>query len=583
VEGKAQPRTPGRAIALTLGLLATGIALWCQRGVLHELALAAPLPTLACVMAAFGAACTRVFPRLRSLWRRLLRMPAPAFDAALFTAALAAYIVIAHEVFYAVPRLDDGVAALFQARIFARLAVTLPLPPEPGFYEIFGVLGYRANQGHWCGMYPPGWPALLTPGVWVGAPWIVNPVLGALLPVATGRLGRALFDARTGRTAALLTAACPFVYLLSGMHLSHIATALFLVLCLLCLVRLLRTGSLLRGAGAGAAWGAAFLCRPLTALTVGACYGLVALCRPRTVLRRVPALTVLLVFGALFAVIFMSFKYRIVGDPFTQGHEVGMGGRGQYGFVKLDHARTHTPELGLHHTAARIRALNNDLLGWPVAGLLLAAVPLLLARRGRAYALALTPVPALLAVYAGFWYFECYFPARYVTAGIPPLLVAVARGLVLLAALARRRPPVARLFGASVLASLLFAAVVAAPGRTAVFHRSFGDVEGALEPTLERYGITNNAVVFMDALGRAAGEPDPLNSYYATGFMRNDLDLDNTVLFVRNARRQNVKILDLYPGRDLYLYRYLRHQDAGAVFRAIPEDDGLRYELIPPP
>jgi len=575
--------TPGRATALFLGLLAAGAALWCQRGVLHTQAAATPLLTLACVMAAFGAACTRVFPYLRALWRRLMRMPAPAFDGALFTAALAAYVVIAHEIFHAVPRLDDGVAALFQARIFARFAVTLPLPPEPGFYALFGVLGDRANLGHWCGMYPPGWPALLTPGVWVGAPWLVNPLLGALLAVATGRLGRALFDRVTGRTAALLTAACPFVYLLSGMHLSHIPTALFLVLCLLCLVRLLRTGRLLHGAAAGAAWGAAFLCRPLTALTVGACYGLCALVRPRTVLRRVPALAVLLTVGALCALLYMSFQYRIVGDPFQQGHAVGMGRRGQYGFVKLDRVRTHTPDIGWQHTAARIRALNNDLLGWPVAGLLLAAVPLLLARRRRAYALTLTPVPALLAVYAGYWYYEVYFPARYLTAGIPPLLVAAARGLVLLAALARRRPPVARLFGASVLASVLFAAVVAAPARTAVFHRSYGDVEGVLGPTLERYGITNNAVVFMDALGRAQGEPDPLNSYYATGFLRNDLDLENPVLFVRNARRENPKILDLYPGRDLYLYRYLRHQDAAAVFRAVPENGRLRYELIPPP
>ena len=87
------------------------------------------------------------------------------------------------------------------ANFFASGAITLPLPADAGFCQIFGILGKRQALGHWCGMYPPGWPALLVPGVWLGAPWLVNPLLGALLVVAIAELGRDLFADRTGRIA----------------------------------------------------------------------------------------------------------------------------------------------------------------------------------------------------------------------------------------------------------------------------------------------------------------------------------------------------------------------------------------------
>ena len=66
-----------------------------------------------------------------------------------------------------------------------------------------GVLGARANMNHWMGMYPPGWPLLLTPGVWLGVPWMINPVLGGFLVLMTAALAREWFDARTGRMATL--------------------------------------------------------------------------------------------------------------------------------------------------------------------------------------------------------------------------------------------------------------------------------------------------------------------------------------------------------------------------------------------
>jgi hypothetical protein len=45
------------------------------------------------------------------------------------------------------------------------------------------------NNGKFYAWAPPGWPLLLLPGILLGVPWLVNPVLGALTLPVVYRLG----------------------------------------------------------------------------------------------------------------------------------------------------------------------------------------------------------------------------------------------------------------------------------------------------------------------------------------------------------------------------------------------------------
>ena len=180
-------------------------------------------------------------------------VPRARFNFGIFAVAFLAYAGVAGFVFKGIPRIDDGLASLFQAKIFARGALTLPLPADADFCWAFGILGLREGVGHWCGMYPPGWPALLVPGVWLGAPWLVNPLLGALLAVAIAELGRDLYGDRVGRAAGLLAVPSPFLLVLSGLHLSNVPTTLFLCLASLALRKLWATRRWIWGGAAGLA------------------------------------------------------------------------------------------------------------------------------------------------------------------------------------------------------------------------------------------------------------------------------------------------------------------------------------------
>lgn len=515
------------------------------------------------------------------LARVLFASSGPRFYGALFVSSFVLYALTARFVFKAVPCLDDGVASLFQARIFARGQVVLPLPADTQFVRIFGVLDRGAGLGHWCGMYPPGWPLLLVPGVWAGAPWLVNPVLGAALIVCAGRVGTMLLGRAAGRTGALLLFASPLMIELSALHLSHVATALFCCLCLGCLRHMLATGRWLFGLLAGVSWGVAFLCRPLTALVVGAALGLAHLCAGRALLRNWRGILAAALAAAAAAAALAAFQHATTGSALTAGHQVGMGARGHFGLGRLDAARTHTLAQAARYTLVRLRDTNHKLLGWPLPSLLVVLLPFVLRRARCEHAMLIAPFMALLAVYAFYWYYEVYFPPRYLFAAMPLLALAAGDGLRMLARDGPAGPRGGRVATALAAGSVLYLAAIGTPAHLARFGSAYGDVEYVLPRVIRDYGITN-AVVCMDAVGRGGNPVDPANDFYATGFMRNDLDLSGDVVFARNRQDDNRLLLTPYSGRSFYHYRYDRGTGKAWLYRMPVENGDFRYVPVPP-
>jgi hypothetical protein len=560
---------------LLAGLAAAGVlaaSLWKGDGLFPPAARAHPLAAAACLAAAGLVAW---WPRLA---RMRVRIAAWVFDSAplgfhlgLGLLAWAGFAAAAWWVLGGVPRLDDSVAAVWQARVFAAGHLRLPLPEHGEFFRVFGVLGWESAMGHWMTFYPPGWSALLVPFVWLGVTWLAAPFFGAGLVVMTALAARELFDPRAGRVAGLLALASPFVAALSATHLTHVPTACFLVLCLWATLRLIRIGAWRYGVLAGSAWSVAFLCRPLTALVVGAAFALWPLANWRRALAVWPAVLLALLLAGTGIFGLAAWQKAVTGDPFTPGHEIGMGRRGKMGFVRLDWARTHTPALGLEFSLKRMRVVNDELLGWPLPALLIVLWPFLRGRWGGREAWLLAPWFGLLGVYAAYWYWESCYPARYTFCAMPMLLMLAARALTGPASEAgvrlRRRPALILLAG-----GLIFSLGASLPLNFARFTPLWGDVERLLPGVVGGHGITN-AVVFLAAHGRSDEGMDDQNDYYATGFRQNTLDLQGDIVYARDLRGSNLKLMHAYPGRRYY--RYVLFRDRGeAVLTELREQDG---------
>ncbi|MFH0909465.1 MAG: glycosyltransferase family 39 protein [bacterium] len=542
-----------------------------------------PLTTVALVAVCVALAFTPPFRHVRRTFRGFMfGLSERAFLLLLFAAGVALYSWSSLFVLHGSPRLDDEVASIFQARIFSTGRVVLPLHPLARFFDVFGVLGAAAGRGHWCGMYPPGWPALLTPGVLLGAVGLVTPVLGGAMVVATAQLGRELFGGRIGRMAGLFALASPLVLVLAGTRLSHVATALFSCWCAVCVLRMLRTGRWGWGALAGGSFGMAFLCRPLTGLVIGAAIALLVFVRWRDGLRAWRGIVAALLLAAAAAGTLAAFQQATTGRWNLPGHVIAMGSRGRIGFGRLDASRTHTPALGIEYSFRRLRALNDRLQGWPVGAFALMAIPWLAGRARWRDAWLLLPATGLLLVFLPFWYYEMYFPGRYISEGAPMLFVLMARGWRELVRSIRRAGPAWRPLPAGLAtAGCAFVLGVSNPAYLKPFHINYGDVEAVLPRVVETYGITN-AVLFMDQIGLGTDMHDSRNKFYATGFMRNDLALTGDVIYARNMGATSPALMAYYPGRTYYLYRFDRTTSRAQLYTVRQESDAYHLDPVPP-
>lgn len=570
-----------RFVSITFGLVALVTAIQATGSVIHPAVARSPMTTLGCLAAAAVVVCWAPFAGLRRVVRAAVFESRPAlFSSAVGFLGTATFSWISIRVFDGVPHLDDSVAALFSAEALLSGRLTLPLPAYPEFFKVFGVLSASDGVPHLAGMYPPGWSLLLMPGVALGAPWLINPLLGGALAVVVTALGSELYDRAVGRVAGILVVSSPLVGVVSATHLSHTSTALLLCLCWWATLRSSRTGLLRYGAMAGAGLGLAVLTRPVTAVILGLIIVLLPLSRPRQLLVQWRSNLVAVSAVAIGVALLLGYQQVTTGDALTPGHRLQLGEHGGMGWVAFSEYIEHTPAKAVEMTIERIRVVDANLLGWPLLASVVVLAPFLLGAAGWREIWLLAPGLALSAFYAGFWYFPGYFPGRYLFAALAPLLILSAvgwkRSSEALQGKAgwRALPAVVLVFG------LLFSVVCGRPDYLSRFGRHHGDVETVLPAMVNLYGITD-ALVFVAATGRWDREWDLENDYYASGFRLNDLDLAGDVVYARSLGEKNALLMAAYPGRSHYLYVFHRDTRRGRLYRIGRDGQGeLTYKQV---
>jgi hypothetical protein len=128
------------------------------------------------------------------------------------------------------PISGDDYSYMYQAKLFAagKLYAEDPLYDRASsLHDCVGTNCIKDFHGLRFSQYPPGWPVLLAIGVALGLPWVVNPLLGALLVFlmllyVERQMGKELVTV----TGILLTLCFFFAYYAASCR-AHIATALF--------------------------------------------------------------------------------------------------------------------------------------------------------------------------------------------------------------------------------------------------------------------------------------------------------------------------------------------------------------------
>lgn len=352
------------------------------------------------------------------------------------TLAAALFNVFVYE---RAPHVPDEVVYLFHAQYLAAGELWLAPPPVPAAFDLDLML---LDAAKWYCPVPLGWPLVLAAGAFVGAPWLVNPLLGGAAVLVVYALLRELTSRRSARIGIALLACSPWFVFLNMSFMTHPLTLLAASAAALGVARSRRTGSVLACLGAGLALGVVTLVRPFDGALVALLLGLWSIGLGGARLR-IPAIAALVAATAVSALATLPYNRALTGDAarfpiqryvdvvYGPGkNDMGFGPDKGLGWGGLDPWPGHSLGEALVTAQFNLFSVGAELFGWCIGSLALVWVWLLCAKwRATDRAMAVFTV----AVVAGsllYWFNGGPdFGARYWHLILVPMLWATLRGL----------------------------------------------------------------------------------------------------------------------------------------------------------
>jgi 4-amino-4-deoxy-L-arabinose transferase-like glycosyltransferase len=356
-------------------------------------------------------------------------------------AAIAAAYLVAEFVFERIPHIEDEMAFVWQAQVYARGQVTIPSPPHSNIMMTPFVVDYHGQR---FSKFPPGWSVMLAFGYLLGARAWVNPLLAGLAVWLTYRLGQKVFNPAVGLLAAFLTLLSPFFLILSGSLLSHTWSLVLSLTFALAWLDTFVYGSSpsyhyetpvprwMTSLVAGLTLGLLALTRPLTALGVALpffIHGLVLLWRGGWDVRR----RVLLIgmVALLVSALFLLWQYALTGSPFTNPYTLW------WPYDKIGFSPTVGRQEGGHNLFWSLISLKkaletgwSDFFGWGDLSWLFLPLGLWAARRNRPAWLVGSVFVSLAGAYMLYWTSSTTFGPRYYFEGFYSVTLLSAAGFL---------------------------------------------------------------------------------------------------------------------------------------------------------
>ena len=463
-----------------------------------------------------------------------------------------------------IPHIQDEIVYLFQAKIFA-IGKLYAVPPK--LKEFFDYEFVLNDDGKWYGKYFFGFPLLLSLGVIIGYPWIINPILGAISILVISLIGRELFGKETERFAPLLCLVSPFYLFMSSTYLSHTSTLLFSSIFILYFIKSLKANSWKYPLLSGAALGYCFNIRPYDSILIATpflFYGIVSLVKKEIRMKHFFFFCLPILF---FITISLFYNFILTGNvfqtPFNKycpddhlgfGRNVGLPYLKEYGqgfFARMVNTKNN-----LQHTS-------QGLLGWPIITFSLIFIPFFSKTRNKWDWIFLASFFLVVVGYIFYYIDGIAFGARYYFQTFTMLLILMVRGIIFidepLKKLASKISSQTILSANNILPLLIFFLILRnllfyVPERVLEYKNRYWNIDNVLEQKIKKAGI-HNAVIFVKSGNFKKGEAAP--NYYGTGFIMNSPDLDTDIIYARDlGDEKNKELMKEFSKRKFFRFIY---------------------------
>jgi hypothetical protein len=466
-------------------------------------------------------------------------------------------ILIGKFIFDDYPYSGDEWSYVLQAEIFSQGRLYANSPAHPRFFDVWGMV----NNGKFYAWAPPGWPLLLTSGILLQVPWLVNPLIGALTLLSVYYLGRLVYNASVALLAVFFMLFSPFFLLHSASYFAHSSSLLFITLFVFFCARGIEGQTDHDFLWAGLCGSMSFLIRPFDQVVafcpLGA-YLLLLVRRGHLVVRQ---LAWLAIGHGVGVILLLGHNFLQTGHPLTMGYHVGSGqslfelslpGRhfiAEYLLHLLVWAFPLMPPLALLYSV------------WP--GKTWAKSPS--ERRWDALLLLVFLSNVLCYAFVPFHYWVGYGP-RYYYASFFAIALLGARGAMAVLDRLKRCWPTGEGVGLAAAALGICAALSVFwvfPVKLADAYRAIA-ARQALYQMVDRTQL-DNAVIFIRYV---SGDFQPWN------LTRNPPDFSGRVLYVHDLEGLNHLLSEQYPGRKFFLYEY--DETTPPLLRPLIPDEAVR-------
>ncbi len=445
----------------------------------------------------------------------------------------------------------DTTSFFTQAKIFAEGHINVPSHPLKEFFHT----GYCVNDGRFFSKYPPGWPLVLSLGIVLKLPWIMNPIVTCLSLYVIFLLGVKLYDRETACIAIIFTAVSPLILWGSSSYFSEPMSLLFSTLFFYAAVCSLESSSLLFPGLAGLCLGVVFSVRPYSAVAIAlplSVYWLVCLAKHPKLIKR-GSLIILAFLPLLLAN--LAYNYYQTGSPwllpvsyYNPLDKPGFGLRTGDTFLTPFY---YGPLSALRNLG--IELINLNWKGLPLLFLFIGAA-LGGCRKKWDLLLCFTSVSIIT--------FHCFYFAISYNRYYYPILFAIflisARGAMEFEQFLKKHLRIS-LFGNLKTLSVVFTILC-----SLILINIPGWIIGVrnqaklLDPFLQVHeqGITDS-IIFLKTV------PEIWNNlgYY----IQNSPNFDDSVLFVKDLGIKNSQLMEHYPNRTYYYYEFDRANEKGKL------------------
>ena len=448
----------------------------------------------------------------------------------------------------------DSVSYYIQAKIFSTGHISVPSHELKEFFST----GYCINDGRYYSIYFPGWPLLLSVGITMGLPWIINPIFGILTIILIYFIGMEIYDRETGLFAAVLLLCSRYFYVLTPTYFSEPSALFFSSLFVYCIIRTLKEPKVISSLLAGLVLGILFLIRPYTAFAVSLpIMGYFLLSSVKRKAKAVSSIVaVILSFLPMFFVFFL-YNYLQTGSvfltPFQYYNPSNTLGFGLRSFDIIINPYPYTVFNAIRNVVVNLAILNLESVPFLFLFFILVFI-----NKPNQWDMLLF---ATLASIIFFQMFYFYREVRYYYPVFFALVILAARGINLSDVIFRKYFPHTRVKNLHhfillfiVLANLFS---IISPQKVFYDYRSAKKMRDPFDVVQERE--IHNAVVFLKTV--------PIKDNYTALYVQNPLNFIGDVLFVKDLKERNSELIKYYPDREFYVYEFDRFKKSGKLTR----------------